>query len=302
MTELLSGERYARHQPFLTSEEQQNLHNANILIAGCGAGGPVAEHLARLGVGTRGSITLADFDKVSVSNLNRPPYIPCDIDTYKVDALTRHIHSINPEINVNKVYEGITSDNAEELVRKADVVVEMIDISAPNDIVGVHDLSKQYSKSVVTGLDLGLGIMGAVYHYARYPKATLRSQLGIPEQMILAQDTLTASLAITAQTMISPVNDQLLTPSAVKSYYDNWFSNPKNVVALSEVLPQEMHQVLKNLLNGTLDFVPQTSFAAGLLGLTQAAMIERVINNKSVKTMPQKVFIPLQQLIEGALT
>src|SRR5437868_1580050 len=50
--------RYSRHGEFVSGKEQEQLHQANILLAGCGAGSSLAPHLARYGYSTKGMLTL----------------------------------------------------------------------------------------------------------------------------------------------------------------------------------------------------------------------------------------------------
>lgn len=88
-------------------DTQAKLKQANILVLGCGGtGSECAISLARLGVG---SITLVDYDTVSLNNLNRQNYSFYDIGKEKGLVLKQIINQINPFINVSYYNKKIES-------------------------------------------------------------------------------------------------------------------------------------------------------------------------------------------------
>ncbi len=74
---------------------QKNICYSKVLIIGAGGlGCPIADYLSRAGVGTIG---IADFDKISLSNIHRQNlYNSKDVGKYKVDVVKEKIKSINP--------------------------------------------------------------------------------------------------------------------------------------------------------------------------------------------------------------
>ncbi|MCK1994220.1 ThiF family adenylyltransferase [Peribacillus muralis] len=105
---------------------QNKLKSANILLLGAGGtGGSCAISLARMGFG---NITVVDFDKVELSNLNRQIYTFEDVGENKVNALLNHLNNINPFINVIGVKTKIdTVDDLLVIGSSFDLVICCID-------------------------------------------------------------------------------------------------------------------------------------------------------------------------------
>ena len=80
------------------SEIVDNFSECVYHILGCGAiGSSAALQLVRMGAE---EFLLYDFDKVSEENIGVSQYNVADINQYKVQALRKHMLSINPEANV----------------------------------------------------------------------------------------------------------------------------------------------------------------------------------------------------------
>lgn len=105
----------------------KTLSQKSVLIVGVGGvGGYVCEMLARCGVGR---LTLVDFDKVDVTNINRQlAALHSTVGQNKVEVLQSRIQDINPNVEINAVCKKISSKNIEELLsEKYDFVVDAID-------------------------------------------------------------------------------------------------------------------------------------------------------------------------------
>lgn len=120
--------RYNRHIiiPEFGFEAQQKLKAANVLVIGCGGlGSPVLLYLAAAGVGNIGII---DFDVVDDSNLHRQVLFGVDdIGKPKVEAAKRRLQSLNPHINIELYNTQLTSQNALDIIKNYDVVVDGTD-------------------------------------------------------------------------------------------------------------------------------------------------------------------------------
>jgi sulfur carrier protein ThiS adenylyltransferase len=101
------------------------LQKACVGIAGCGGLGSNASiALVRAGVGR---LILADFDVVEGSNLNRQYYFQSDIGRKKVEALSYHLKSINPDVRLKTSDNRIGPSDVPGLFKDADILIEAFD-------------------------------------------------------------------------------------------------------------------------------------------------------------------------------
>ncbi len=121
-------ERYKRHfmLPQVGEEGQRKLEQGKVLVVGAGGlGSPAALYLAAAGVGTIG---IADFDRVDVSNLQRQIlYREQDVGRRKAEAAEDCLRRRNRGVTVRRFEEGITPENAEQILGEFDVVVDATD-------------------------------------------------------------------------------------------------------------------------------------------------------------------------------
>jgi molybdopterin/thiamine biosynthesis adenylyltransferase/rhodanese-related sulfurtransferase len=117
--------RYSRHLiiPDIAMDGQKRLKNAKVLCIGAGGlGSPVAMYLAAAGVGTLGMV---DYDVVDETNLQRQiMHGQSDIGKRKLDSAEESIKEINPFVTVVKHETFVTSDNALELFRDYDLIID----------------------------------------------------------------------------------------------------------------------------------------------------------------------------------
>jgi len=120
--------RYSRQilLPAFGVEGQQRLLDARVLIVGLGGlGSPVAMYLAAAGIGT---LVLADFDAVDLSNLQRQLLHTSErIGMTKVDSAIRTLTAINPEVHLEGIKGSLTEANLGQVVAGVDLVVDACD-------------------------------------------------------------------------------------------------------------------------------------------------------------------------------
>ena len=117
---------FARHRGLLTVEEQERLRNSRVAIAGMGGiGGIDLVTLARLGVG---HFSIADPDVFDVVNTNRQYGVAVStLGRSKVEVMAAIVRDINPEVDIRVFREPISSENAGEFLRDADLFVDAIE-------------------------------------------------------------------------------------------------------------------------------------------------------------------------------
>src|SRR5690242_11587159 len=120
--------RYSRHliMPEVALEGQKKLKAARVLCIGAGGlGSPLALYLAAAGVGRLG---IVDFDVVDFTNLQRQIiHSTANVGRPKLDSAKERIAEINPFVQVDTYEEALTSENALDLFRDYDIIVDGTD-------------------------------------------------------------------------------------------------------------------------------------------------------------------------------
>jgi len=107
-------------------EGQKKLKAAKVLLVGTGGlGAPLGLYLAAAGVGRIG---LVDFDVVDFTNLQRQViHSTADVGRRKIDSASEKMIGINPHLTITKHEVALTSENALEIMRDYDYIVDGTD-------------------------------------------------------------------------------------------------------------------------------------------------------------------------------
>lgn len=120
--------RYSRHLiiPEVALSGQEKLKAAKVLLVGAGGlGAPLGLYLAAAGVGTIGFV---DSDVVEESNLQRQViYGTSDLGTPKLEAAKHRLLDLNPHITINSHPVRLSSENALDILKDYDVIVDGTD-------------------------------------------------------------------------------------------------------------------------------------------------------------------------------
>jgi adenylyltransferase/sulfurtransferase len=120
--------RYSRQiiMPELGVDGQRRLKAARVLCIGAGGlGSPTALYLASAGIGTLG---IVDPDDVDLTNLHRQIlHGTKDTGRKKTESARDRLGEANPHVQVELHHARFTSENAQELVARYDVVVDGTD-------------------------------------------------------------------------------------------------------------------------------------------------------------------------------
>ncbi len=120
--------RYSRHLilPEVGMDGQLKLKQAKVVMIGAGGlGAPLGLYLAAAGVGRIG---IVDFDVVDASNLQRQViHGTSDLGRKKLDSAADRMRDINPNVKIDRFDTGLSSENALEILKDYDVVVDGTD-------------------------------------------------------------------------------------------------------------------------------------------------------------------------------
>jgi len=120
--------RYSRHLllPEVGVEGQRKLKAARVLTIGAGGlGSPLSLYLAAAGVGTIG---IVDFDAVDLTNLQRQiVHGTSTLGHSKLESAKARLTDLNPNVSVETHETRLTSENALDLIREYDIVVDGTD-------------------------------------------------------------------------------------------------------------------------------------------------------------------------------
>ncbi len=142
--------RYSRHLiiPDVGVVGQKRLKNAKVLVVGAGGlGSPALLYLAAAGVGTLG---IVDFDTVDESNLHRQIiHGQSDVGRLKAESARDSIAEINPFVKVNLHPVNLSSENALDIFRDYDLILDGTDNFATRYLV--NDAAVLLGKPYVWG-------------------------------------------------------------------------------------------------------------------------------------------------------
>jgi adenylyltransferase/sulfurtransferase len=120
--------RYSRHliMPEVGMDGQLKLKQAKVLLVGAGGlGAPLGLYLAAAGIGRIGMV---DFDVVDFTNLQRQViHGTKDVGRKKLDSAFDSMHDINPFVQLDRHETALTSENAFEIFKDYDYVVDGTD-------------------------------------------------------------------------------------------------------------------------------------------------------------------------------
>jgi adenylyltransferase/sulfurtransferase len=120
--------RYSRQimLPQIDVAGQERLLQSHVLIVGLGGlGSPVALYLAAAGVG---HLTLADDDRVDLSNLQRQIiHDQSQVDQLKVRSATDRIRALNPDTRIDSIAVRLEHEALDSAVASVDLVIDGTD-------------------------------------------------------------------------------------------------------------------------------------------------------------------------------
>ncbi|MEL7155874.1 MAG: Rv1355c family protein, partial [Actinomycetota bacterium] len=114
-----------RNRHKLEEQQLEPMRDRTVGVVGMSVGASAAFTLAQEGL--CGSLHLADFDRLEITNLNRLNASIADLDSPKVHLLARRVAELDPYLPVRLYDQGIDGTNVDEFLADLDVVVEECD-------------------------------------------------------------------------------------------------------------------------------------------------------------------------------
>lgn len=155
--------RYSRQMmlPEIGDEGQEKLKKAKVLVIGAGGlGCPILQYIATAGVGTIG---IVDFDKIEIHNLHRQIlYTENQIGQSKAVTAKETLEEMNPLISIVAFEEKLTIENAKQLIKQFDFIIDGSDNFTTRYLV--NDTCFALGKTLVYGSILGFEGQLAVFN------------------------------------------------------------------------------------------------------------------------------------------
>jgi hypothetical protein len=152
-----------RNQDLITKDQQKKLSDLKLGVFGMSVGSNIAFVLTQAGISN--NITIADFDNLDTTNLNRILAGVHQVGLNKTIVASRRIYEDNPFAKVTLIQKGVNVKNLEILLKnkKLDCIVEEIDSFLMK--IEIRLLAMKYKIPIVMITDNGDGV---VLHIERY--------------------------------------------------------------------------------------------------------------------------------------
>lgn len=161
-------ERYSRHfvLPEFGRTAQEKLKQSSVLVVGAGGlGAPLLQYLTAAGIG---KIGIADFDEVTLSNLQRQIlYDTNSIGASKAITAVEVLQGLNPNVEFEVFTDKLTSENTLDFVGNFDVIADGTD-NFPTRYL-VNDACVILNKPLVYGSIHGFEGQCSVFNYKGGP-------------------------------------------------------------------------------------------------------------------------------------
>lgn len=146
--------RTTRNNPLIPTYDQEKLGEMHIVVFGQSVGS-WASLIAALN-GIVGTLTIADFDELGPSNLNRIPAGIMDIGNSKLVVTGNQVAKMNPYVVQIHFYEGATPEVLKKIAAlnpRPTLIVEAIDGMKPK--LEIHEWAREHGFALMMPTDVG---------------------------------------------------------------------------------------------------------------------------------------------------
>ncbi len=169
-------------------EGQRKVHAASVLLVGVGGlGSPIATYLTGAGIGKLGII---DDDVVSITNLHRQVlYTEKEVGLSKAECAKKRLTALNHDVEIVAYNERLTKENAADLIRQYDLVIDGMDNFATRFIVSdtCKAQGKPYVYGAIRGLEGQVGVLcqGTATYRSLFPDEEATLKMPHPGKQVL---------------------------------------------------------------------------------------------------------------------
>lgn len=141
-----------RNRNMDTPDEQRELSEKHLLLAGLSVGSSIGEQIAYGGIG--GKYTYADFDELSLANTNRIKAPMSQVGMKKLAIIGQKMSELDPYIPQTHLKQGITTKSLEELVdSKPNLIFDEVDDMVAKALL--RQFAAEYKIPLVMATDVG---------------------------------------------------------------------------------------------------------------------------------------------------
>jgi len=159
---ILYDELFQRNIGILSQGELQKLKTSTVALAGVGGvGGVQLVTLARTGIS---HFSIADPECYQVPDINRQyGALTTTLGQKKVEVMKSIVQQINPEIHCKTFPCGITEENVDQFIRKADIVLDSIEYLALDKKILLAQKAREQNCYLITTPTWGYGASMVVF-------------------------------------------------------------------------------------------------------------------------------------------
>jgi len=153
--------RTGRNKYLISKDEQDKFYNSTVAFCGMSVGSHIAIVTAMTGGAKH--MKLADPDALSGDNLNRVRLGFQNVGINKTILVARQVYEINPYAEIEIYTDGITEENANQILEDVDIIVEEMDSMYWK--LKTRELARARGISVIMGTDNGDGAIVDIERY-----------------------------------------------------------------------------------------------------------------------------------------
>lgn len=174
-----------RNRNLILEEEQKILYQSSIAIFGLSIGSHIVENLVRQGMTKH--LTLADFDTIETTNLNRIRASITDLYSPKIEKITKNLLEIDPYLKIFMVEAGANKNNLESILTREpslNLLIDAIDDFEMKILLRIEAKKRRIPVLMLTNVDNAM-----VFDVERYdidPNQDIFHGLlgGLPEKIL----------------------------------------------------------------------------------------------------------------------